>query len=259
MNEINRIIIEEITNTIHDVNLTREKPQFGDPIIRFADAANPMFTELKTLVHPGHFTPYDLMPDAKTVIAYFVPAHEDIAIGNQVETWATKEWSLQKGYTKTLMDEITARVQKRLAAINVNCSGNSESEIPFDTTKFTHPWSLKAVAYIAGVGRFGLNQLIITEKGCAGRLGSFVINAAADYNKTIEEEYCLYRIDGSCHACVDRCPADAYDPNRWGGLDKQKCKAKSKEQKEIYKDVPGATEACAKCQAPQCFMQIPQR
>ena len=47
----------------------------------------------------------------------------------------------------------------------------------FDEAKLVSYWSQKHVAYMAGLGKFGLHHMIITEKGCCGRLGSIVTNA----------------------------------------------------------------------------------
>ena len=36
-------------------------PVWGDPIVGFADAKSPMFRELKTVVHPDHLLPEDIL------------------------------------------------------------------------------------------------------------------------------------------------------------------------------------------------------
>jgi len=76
------------------------------------------------------------------------------------------------------------------------------------------------MAYICGLGIFGLNQLIITKSGCAGRFGSFVIDREVDYDNPVTEQYCLYKNNKSCGVCVKTCPSGALT---FEGIDKPKC------------------------------------
>jgi epoxyqueuosine reductase QueG len=78
----------------------------------------------------------------------------------------------------------------------------------------SHPaWSERHVAFIAGVGTFGLHRSLITEKGSSGRIGSVV--TTLDLTPTIRpygndiHGYCPFYLDGSCVACIDRCPGKA--------------------------------------------------
>ena len=74
-------------------------------------------------------------------------------------------------------------------------------------------WSERHVAFIAGVGTFGLHRSLITEKGCAGRIGSVI--TTLDLTPTIRpygndiHGYCPYYLDGSCEACIGHCPGKA--------------------------------------------------
>jgi epoxyqueuosine reductase len=68
-------------------------------------------------------------------------------------------------------------------------------------------WSERHVAFIAGLGTFGLSKSLITKKGSAGRYGSVITDRVLDIaSRPYEElyEYCNY-----CYACIDRCPAGA--------------------------------------------------
>ena len=77
-----------------------------------------------------------------------------------------------------------------------------------------HPaWSERHVAFIAGVGTFGLHRSLITEKGSSGRIGSVV--TTLDLTPTIRpygtdiHGYCPFYLDGSCVACIGRCAGKA--------------------------------------------------
>ena len=53
----------------------------------------------------------------------------------------------------------------------------------------------------AGLGRLGLNNWLITEKGCCGRLGTFVTEAFFSPTLRPEQEFCLQKAGYRCSAC----------------------------------------------------------
>jgi len=84
-------------------------------------------------------------------------------------------------------------------------------------------WSERHVAYISGLGTFGLCGGLITERGQAARFGSVIVHAHIPPTPRSYSDpfaYCLFYHDGSCTACVDRCPVGAVGP---GGRDKKAC------------------------------------
>lgn len=111
------------------------------------------------------------------------------------------------------------------------------------------------MAYICGLGNFGLNQLIITKSGCAGRLGSFVIDASTDYDKPVEEEYCLYKNDGSCGVCIRNCPSEALT---FKGIDKPKCNKWLNDNTNKCFGGDRAFKSCGKCFALPCALSKPK-
>ena len=73
-------------------------------------------------------------------------------------------------------------------------------------------WSERHVAFAAGVGTFGLQQGLITERGVYGRPCSIITTLRLTPTIRPYTEvygYCLYAFDGSCTACVERCPTGA--------------------------------------------------
>ena len=84
-------------------------------------------------------------------------------------------------------------------------------------------WSERHAAYAAGLGTFSLNDGLITERGIAHRLGSVVTSLPLEATSTARpgvRNYCLFYGDGSCTACIERCPAGAISP---AGHDKAIC------------------------------------
>ena len=120
-------------------------------------------------------------------------------------------------------------------------------------------WSERHVGYVAGLGTFGLHKSLITEKGSAGRLGSLI--TTLELTPTVrpykgKNDYCPYFVNGSCVACMDRCPAHAV--NKTGGDQVTLC---SKYTKEVVGPSIAPTpykNGCGKClTAAPCEIGIP--
>ena len=83
-------------------------------------------------------------------------------------------------------------------------------------------WSFRHFAYAAGLGTFGLNNMLITENGCAGRINGLVTDLDVTAGKPQTEEACLYKRSGKCGLCMKVCPAGALTPEIY---DRRKCYA----------------------------------
>ncbi|MDR1740580.1 MAG: hypothetical protein LBR38_01850 [Synergistaceae bacterium] len=84
-------------------------------------------------------------------------------------------------------------------------------------------WSERHAAHACGLGTFGLCDGLITPVGKAVRIGSIVLRARLaptqrPYSRY--DEYCPFKTDKKCGACISRCPAGALSEN---GHDKRKC------------------------------------
>jgi hypothetical protein len=64
-------------------------------------------------------------------------------------------------------------------------------------------------AIAAGLGTWGLPDMIITEKGMAVLLTTIMTSAQIPPSPKPTKEYCLYYRDGSCRECIPRCPGQA--------------------------------------------------
>ena len=53
--------------------LTGSQSRWQEPVIGYVNAADERFITLRETVSPTHALPYDFLPDARTVIAYFIP------------------------------------------------------------------------------------------------------------------------------------------------------------------------------------------
>jgi len=124
-------------------------------------------------------------------------------------------------------------------------------------------WSERHIAYAAGHGTFSLSDGLITECGIAHRCGSVVTDLVLPVSLRITKNpysNCLFYIDGSCKACINRCPAGAITEE---GHNKLKCRDYQRDfgysaLKEYDNDTSIA--GCGLCQTKvPCEFQNPTR
>ena len=246
---------ETITHEIKIVvrDSSRENKN-GPPLVGFANANHPLFAELKRIVDQSHYLPSDILPGARSVVSFFIPFSERVVRSNQKGNFPTNLWAHTKKDTEELIDFVITEMGKRLAAQGIRSSGNVGLE-PYDETKYFHRWSQKHVAYLCGLGNFGLNHLLITESGCAGRLGSFVIDTETEYDPIVIDEFCPYKVDGSCGICVQKCPSNALN---FEGLEKATCRNWIIGVTEKYFQGDRDFRSCGKCITLPCALQRPK-
>ena len=216
--------------------------QWEKPLVGFAEASDPLFAELKRVASPTHALPGDLLPGARTVVAFFLPFEKSVPLSNIAGIPASRQWA--QGYIETnaLIGAVTNHMKLFLES-----RGNAVAVTPathnFDTEKLMSDWSHRHVAFIAGLGRFGRNNMLITARGCCGRLGSFVTDAALSCDARGGAEACLHRHDGSCLRCVERCVNAALFADRF---DRKQCYAMCLRNGTVFRDM-GKADVCGKC------------
>jgi len=224
---------------------------YREPLVGFASADDPRFEGLRATV-PGHRLPQDLLSGARTAIAFFLPFERWVVDANATHREdVASEWATAYVETNALIGQITTHLIEALA----KCGIGAVAEPPthnFDPVTVTSSWSHKSVAVIAGLGGFGLHHMVITDAGCAGRFGSLVIDAALPIAATQTKQRCLYRHDGSCRECVERCPIQALDPD--GSFDRKRCYQHLQAASESHEDL-GAVSVCGKCALGPCALQ----
>ncbi|QQO10128.1 hypothetical protein [Breznakiella homolactica] len=213
-----------------------------EPIAGFVSADNPRLRELKTLVGENHYLPGDLLPEAKTIISYFLPFKEYIPKSNIAGAAASKEWALAYIHTNNVIVEINDRLVEAMEAGGYR-GVKSPGAHGYDKEKLISSWSQRHIAFIAGIGTFGINNMLITEYGCCGRLGSIVTDCKIPEQSAALPERCIYKTTGRCGICRGRCVADAYPADTF---DRFRCSTACKENGIRYKDL-GDAGVCGKC------------
>lgn len=222
--------------------------------------ADSRFDILPDIAKPDHSLPKNLLATAKTVVTFFIPFTKTLAMENHKSDIPCRNWGLAYQHTNNLINEICETLKRDLDTAGFK-TALVQATHNFDEQTLMARWSHKHVAYIAGLGRFGVNAQFITPSGCAGRLGSFVTEIALDERSLVtQKELCLYKTKGTCLICVDRCPVDAVSAET--GIDRQKCWARLNDNLHHTRELEGlenTTHVCGKCQVfVPCSLKIPK-
>lgn len=209
------------------------------PVMKFASAANPLFAELKTLIVHNHYLPSDYLPNANTVISYFLPFVRRVGQSNLGERPCSALWAEAYIHANAMAVELNGHLVDTLRAQRV------EACIPSDVGMISNElpksrWSQRHVAYIAGHGTFGLNNMLISDEGSVGRYYSLITSLEVPADRLVHDERCLYKKSGTCKLCVQRCFAGALTEN---GFDRGKCLEQCMKNDALYR----GADVCGKC------------
>jgi len=228
---------------------------FDDPLVGFIRGDDPLLTEYKTIIGPHHFTPFEMMkwqaensgvsvPDASdlSVVSFVMPISRKTKDENAARTdWTSERWAqtrlLGEIFSQTMVREIiTYLMDKGVLAISPDVTPMFNKK-RYPKVGWASPWSHRHMAYAAGLGTFGMHDFLITEKGCAHRVGSFVVNLKLAPNRQRPEDIhanCLQYQGIHCLKCKSRCPVEAITEK--DAHDKERC----------YQRVAASTKYCNK-------------
>ncbi len=211
------------------------------PLVAVASAEDELFSELKEAVGLEHQLPEEMLPGARSVICYFLPFIPAISESNGEGRRASLPWF--RAYLET--NQLIARVNLRLKQELEKLGGRADFAAAthnFSREKLISYWSHKHAAYIAGLGKFGEHQMLITVKGSAGRIGSLITDLEIVRDTRPEQEYCLKRAGEECNRCLERCVFGALTIS---GLDKEKCYQICLKNVDFFKSANA--DVCGKC------------
>lgn len=213
------------------------------PLISIVDANDKRIHTLKEIVSKNHLLPHDILHDATSIICFFIPFTDEIIKSNIPNKISSKEWALTYIRTNALIAKINNEIE-----LFMNNAGYTVGKIPathnFDTKTLISNWSHRHIAYFAGLGSFGINNMLITDNGCCGRLGSIVTNYPFEQSKVINyKERCLNKINGSCGLCLKKCVNDALNDKEYNRF---VCYEMCLENAEFHKNI-GYADVCGKC------------
>ena len=229
------------------------------PLVSLLPADHPLLPGLRKTVTEDHLLPDEILPGAKTVIVFFVPFEERIIESNLSGEGASEEWAMAYVFTNQLLGYINDEFEKSLSDIGFHTAKINATH-NFSESTLLSRWSHRHLAWIAGLGTFGINNMLITSNGCCGRFGSFVTDA--DYSdlgiplseSPNQNENCLNKRNGSCGLCHKKCFAGAY---KYDYFDRHKCYQECLKNAAVYKSI-GLADVCGKCLVGlPCSQRIP--
>lgn len=187
---------------------------YDEPLIGIASATDPLFMKMQEpqAIGPHFKTPDKWLPGAKSVISIFMPYSERIKKANSA---AVNDVSIEWLQGRVEGQEFLLKTGKFIKAALEILGYNAV--IPFLDDQFwkvesheegyTSNWSERHIAFICGLGTFGLSKSLITKAGTAGRFISIVTDM--ELPATAREYSRIYQYCSLCGACIRRCPAGA--------------------------------------------------
>lgn len=225
-NEIKRFVRENPGNRFANGS----GPYFAEPLVGFAAAADPLFSDYKTIIGSFYLLPHELLASAASVISWILPIVQPTRESNRQQSqWPSREWALTRSHGEAfngaLRRHLVAWLENKGSAALAPQYSPLWREFGETPVGIASNWSERHTAYVAGLGTFSLNDGFITAKGMAHRCGSVITDLPLPPSPRPYPHHlfnCLYHRNGSCGACIGRCPVQALSRN---GHDKGRCRA----------------------------------
>jgi len=282
MNDLQSELVSAIQNYVATSPLNRLRdldgsPIWEQPLVGFAGGDDPLFELYKSVVAPDHWTPRQALaelvggpgdPSAFPhvgVVSWILPTAALTKLSNrEMADGPSVRWNQTRFQGEEFNDSLRRyvvdwlRAKGLLAVAPVIHPDFHRTQGPYGLAS---TWSERHIAFAAGLGTFSLSDGLITAKGIAHRCGSVVANVdwpATPRPYSDHREYCPYAQDGSCGACIERCPAKAIGPL---GHDKDRCDRHQTVTLADWRQRPGYIGeylACGLCQTGvPCESEIP--
>ena len=238
-------------------------PAWESFLLGFAAGDDPLWEELKTAAGPEHWTPAEAFaagrdasapltgapndkqpttpwaaipaaaqaaaaPEQLTVISWAVVQTEATKASNRLETRVPSEpWARARVFGQMANRELHHCLLEALRAAGYEAIApamlSAWGEVGQGTNDWHSAWSERHVAYVSGLGTFGLAGGLITSKGQAVRFGSVIVRAVVPATPRPYSDpfaYCLHFSGDGCAECAARCPVGSLNVQ---GRDKMAC------------------------------------
>jgi epoxyqueuosine reductase len=197
---------------------------FDEPLVGFAAANDRIFSEYKYIIGAFHRTPEEALREAcgsearaATVVCWILPITKKTRESNRREMrLPSRRWAETRNFGEPFNSALRRHMVDWLGGLGYPSVAPQLSpgwKYWTDTpVGIASTWSERHAAYAAGLGTFGLNDALITPKGISHRCGSVVTALRLTPTPRPYPDFhhnCLHYRDGSCGACISRCPAGA--------------------------------------------------
>lgn len=254
-----------------------DEKAWGTPLIGVAAGDDPLFTEYRQIIGAVHWTPAEAFllaypasaPAAARlrVISWVLPQTKATLADQRLETeLPAARWIYSRHYGELFNEWLRSRVRDEFIQRGIRATAPTLlPEWAYRQTPqagICSNWSERHAAYAAGLGTFGLSDGFISEAGKAIRIGSVVVEADITITSREADNHtanCLFYTQGTCGACIKRCPVDAISQ---AGHDKVACHNYIRQVTAPYaKQVSGqVVTPCGLCQVRiPCELRNPLR
>lgn len=251
--------LREVVTEFYHKHLKQQKlPNWWrGPLLATAEV-DARFEILPEIAAKNHMLPNDLLGECRTVVVFFIPFAPELSNGNIKGKFASADWGKALSLTNDLIQDISSFIYDYFAGYGYGCE-LTPATYNFDCESLTARWSHKHLAYLSGLGRFGVNAQMITPLGCAGRLGSLVTEAPlGDHPLVTKKELCLHKAGHDCLKCMENCPVQAVTLK---GIQRHRCDKRLQVNRKKFAadpDMPDDMEVCAKCVSGMpCSLEAP--
>ncbi|MBI2916628.1 MAG: epoxyqueuosine reductase [Chloroflexi bacterium] len=274
--EIKSYILGSPQNCLKDVD---GSAIFEEPLVGFANGDDSLFQDYKRVVGDFHLTPREALclsspegpghasePRHVSVVSWILPIGKETRLANRKMTEGpSRHWNNVRWLGQELNDNLARHVVQLLEHKGYRAVAPDQTpafEVRHLSNGRASNWSQRHVAYAAGLGTFSLSDGLITARGIAMRCNSVVTDLelpATPRRYSSHVANCPFFVDGSCGACIKRCPAGAITHK---GHDKVKCSEMMQVFHKLYLTKPGYLgryAACGLCQTKvPCESRIPK-
>ena len=223
--EISRFIGNHPGNHLPDCDST----YLDEPLVGIASAEDRIFRDYQQIIGPFPLLPGELLSGAVSVVSWILPISRAVRASNRSQTeLPSREWAWTRTHGETVNGDLRRHLVVWLeehghmtVAPQYSPRWQEFSDTPVGIAS---RWSERHAAYAAGLGTFSLSDGFISPRGIAHRCGSVITTLTLTPTPrkfSNHNSNCLHYHDGSCGACIARCPVGAITRN---GHDKVRCR-----------------------------------
>jgi len=173
----------------------------------------------------------EYLGNSKSILSFFIPLSNESIQSNDNKTFIP---------SRQIIDTYKHALNIKVQFIQeVSTFLTTKGYIIYDTNE---KLDLDEIAYLSGLGNFGMHTSLITKAGACGCLFSLLTNIELESDAKYTKPTCIYKATGrACLDCFRACQLHALS---FDGLDKSVC---GKHALDNLEDIDINSDICFKC------------